>query len=228
MVSRGPRSTIIARSTTLRSSRMLPGHGYRCSAAMFSRGDRVDPLAERRRELVDEAPHQQRDVLDALAQRRHVDREDVQPVEQVLAERCPRAIALLEVAVRGGDDRAFDGDRRRAAEPLDLPLFEHAQQLDLDVERQLADLVEEDRRVVGQLEAADLPRERAGERALLAAEQLALDQRRRDRRAVDADHRPAAPRAALVDLRGEQLLAGAGLAEQQHRRIGGRDLLALP
>ena len=32
--------------------------------------------------------------------------------------------------------------------------------------------------MVGQLEAADLPRERAGVRALLAAEQLALDQRR--------------------------------------------------
>ena len=84
----------------------------------------------------------------------------------------------------------------RAAEPLDLPLLEHAQQLDLDVRRQLADLVEKDRRAIGQLEAADLPRERAGEGAFLAAEQLALDQRRRNRRAVHAHHRP--PRRALV------------------------------
>ena len=70
-----------------------------------------------------------------------------------------------------------------------LPLLEHAQQLDLHVERQVADLVEEDRRVVGELEPADLPRQRAGERALLAAEQLAFDQRRRNRRAVDPHHR---------------------------------------
>ena len=63
----------------------------------------------------------------------------------------------------------------RAAEPLDLPFLEHAQQLDLHVERQVADLVEEDRRVVGELEAADLARQRSGEGAALAAEQLALD-----------------------------------------------------
>ena len=45
-----------------------------------------------------------------------------------------------------------------------------------DVEGQVADLVEEQRRRVGQLEAADLPRKRAGERALLVAEELALDE----------------------------------------------------
>ena len=78
--------------------------------------------------------------------------------------------------------------------------------------------------MIGQLEAADLPRQRARECALLAAEQLALDERGGNRRAVHAHHRPAAPRAQLVDLRREELLAGARLAEQQHRRIGRRDL----
>ena len=81
--------------------------------------------------------------------------------------------------------------------------------------------------LIGQLEAPDLPRQRAGERALLAAEQLALDQRARNRRAVDAHHDAAAPRAPLVDLRRDELLAGARLAEQQHRRVGGRDLARL-
>ena len=80
----------------------------------------------------------------------------------------------------GGDDADVDAIGRRAAQPLDLPFLEHAQQLDLHVQRQVADLVEEDRRVVGELEAADLPRQRAGEGAFLAAEQLAFDQRRRE------------------------------------------------
>ena len=40
----------------------------------------------------------------------------------------------------------------------------------------LADLVEEQRAAVGQLEAAAAPLRRAGERALLVAEQLALQQ----------------------------------------------------
>ena len=37
----------------------------------------------------------------------------------------------------------------------------------------------------------------------------------------------AAARAQLVDPRREQFLAGAGLAEQQHGRVGGRHLLDL-
>src|SRR4029078_12947301 len=39
--------------------------------------------------------------------------------------------------------------------------------------------------------------------------------------------RAPAPAAALVALRREQLLAGAGLAEQQDGRLGGRHLLNL-
>ena len=53
---------------------------------------------------------------------------------------------LLEVAVGGGDDADVDLDRLGAAEALDHPLLEHAQELDLDLQRQVADLVEEQRR----------------------------------------------------------------------------------
>ena len=70
----------------------------------------------------------------------------------------PVADSLFEIAVRGRDDARVDANRLGIAEPLDLLLLEHAQQLDLDVHRQIADLVEEDRRVVGQLEASHLTR----------------------------------------------------------------------
>ena len=70
--------------------------------------------------------------------------------------------------------------RAAAADGLELALLEHAQELDLGLRRQLAHLVEEDRAAVGQLEAADAPLDRAGERALDVAEQLALDEPRRD------------------------------------------------
>ena len=56
----------------------------------------------------------------------------------------------------------------------------------------LADLVEEDRALVGRLELADLLLGRAGERALLVAEQLAFQQRLGQRGAVEADERPVA------------------------------------
>ena len=45
------------------------------------------------------------------------------------------------------------------------------------------------------------------------------------RAAVDDDEGPVPARAALVDRPGDELLARAGLAEQQHRRVGGRNLL---
>ena len=66
---------------------------------------------------------------------------------------------------------------------------------------------------------------RAGERALLVAEDLALEQRLRNRRAVDRDERKRRARAELVDRLRDQLLAGARLAGDQHRRAGRRRLL---
>src|SRR4029079_17201667 len=88
-----------------------------------------------------------------------------------------------------------------------------------------ADLVEEERAAVGELEPAALAVGRAGERALLVAEQLALEQLLAERGAVDRHERPRGARAAGVDLARGDLLAGAALAEQEHGRRGPRDLL---
>ena len=140
----------------------------------------------------DRPPHQvldeQRDVLAAIAQRRERDREHVEPIVQVAAE-AALAHFLGQIAVGRGDDAHVDVHRARAAQPLELSFLQHAQQLGLQLERQLADFVEEERAAVGELEAADLGRVRAGERAALAAEQLALDQVGRQRGAVDDDQR---------------------------------------
>ena len=119
--------------------------------------------------------------------------------------------------MRRSDDADVERDPFRAAEALDGFLLEHTQQLHLYVERQIADLVEKQRGQVRELEAADLPRQRAGVGAPLAAEQLALNEGRRDGGAIDADHHPGAPRAELVNLRGHELFASAGFAEQQDR-----------
>ena len=80
-------------------------------------------------------------------------------------------------------------------------------------QRDLADLVEEQRAAVGLLEAALAARDGAGERALLVPEQLALEQALGERRAVEA-HERAGSRAASCwwMRRGDQLLAGAALA----------------
>ena len=61
--------------------------------------------------------------------------------------------------------------------------------------------------------------DRAGEGALLVAEQLALDERLRDGGAVDLDERAFVRGGVLVDRAGDELLAGAGLAGDED---GGR------
>ena len=129
--------------------------------------------------------------------------------------------------MRGGDDPHVDRDRARTSETFDRPLLQDAQQLHLDFERQVADFVEKDGRMVGQLKPANLPRQRAGERALFPAEQLAFDQSGRNRRAVHPDHRARVAGAELVDLRRKQFLARAGLPDEQDRRVGRRHLLDL-
>ena len=132
----------------------------------------------------------------------------------------PAADHRGEIAVRRGDEAHVGGQRLAAADALELALLHEPQQLALQRQRQLADLVEEQRAAVRRLDLADHARVGAGVRAALVAEQLALDERGRQRRAVDVDERRLAPRAVDVDRAREQALAGAGLAVEQHGRVG--------
>ncbi len=186
------------------------------------RRNAVEGLAQFAGCFSEEVAHEQRDVLAPFAQRRHGDREDVEPVEKVRPE-LAGSRAAAEVAVRCRDQPHVGAQRARAANTLELLLLEHAQELRLRLERELADLVEEDAAAVGELEPPAPLLGRAGEGALLVAEELALDQLARQRRAVHRHERPLAARAAVVDRARDELLAGAGLAEDQHRAVGGRD-----
>jgi hypothetical protein len=94
-------------------------------------------------------------------------------------------------------------------------------------QRDLADFVEKKGPAVGVLKSSDTVTQRAGEGALGMAEKLALEKFRRDRPAVDTDERLLAPRAALVNGRGDELLASAGFSQDQHGGIGRRDHLDL-
>ena len=104
----------------------------------------------RQQEMLD----QHRQILEPLAQRRHLHGKDVQPVEQVLAE-AAGADRRVEVPMRGRDDAHVAVDRAIAADALEGALLQHPQQLHLHLQRHVADLVEEQRAALGKLEAAD-------------------------------------------------------------------------
>ena len=179
--------------------------------------------AELARALLQEEARERRDVLGALAQRRQAQADHVEAVEEVLAKGA-RLDALLEVLVRRGDHAHVALHRIVAADAIELPVGQDAQQPRLQVERHVADLVEEERAAVGLLEAPAPRRLRAGEGAALVAEELRLEQVLRDRRRVDRDERAARARAVLVQRVGDELLAGARLAGDED----GDDALAEP
>jgi hypothetical protein len=118
-------------------------------------------------------------------------------------------------------------DRPRAAQPFEFPLLQHPKQLRLELERRLANLVEKDRAPAGQLELSDSLGNGAGEGAFLMAEQLAFEETGRDRRTVPLHEGIGSTRAQGVHRASDQLFPCAGLAANQHRRIGRRDHLDL-
>ena len=107
-----------------------------------------------------------------------------------------------------------------APQPLELALLQHAQQLHLRRQVDVADLVEKQRAALGELEPAFLALLGAGEGALLVAEELRFDQAVGQRRAAHLDERLVRARRVVVDGVRDQLLAGARLAANEHRGVG--------
>src|SRR5262249_62020035 len=123
-------------------------------------------------------------------------------------------------------DTAVDAEGARGADRDDLALLEDAQKGCLRLERQVADLVEKEGAAVGRTDKPGPILGGARERALLVAEELALDQRVRDGAAVHG-HEVATPAGQGVDRAPDDFLAGAGLAAQDDRDRRACDVLAL-
>src|SRR5439155_22559706 len=111
-----------------------------------------------------------------------------------------------------------------SADAFALGRLEEAQELHLRRPRDLAHLVEEERAAVRLLEAAFAATDGAGERALLVSEELALEQRLRERRAVQTHERFVRARRVAADRLGDELLARAALSEDEDARLRRRDL----
>ena len=172
------------------------------------------------RDVVGQRLDQRLEVAHALAQRGQADGQHVEAVVQVGTEGA-RGHHRGQLAAGGRDDAHVDALHVVAAERLHLLLLQHAQQLGLQGARHVADLVEEQRAAVGELELAVAALAiRAGVGAGGHAEELGLEQRVGDGGDVHAHERPRGAHARRVDGMREQLLAGAGLAGEQHRAVG--------
>ena len=163
--------------------------------------------------------HQQGDVLPPFPQRRQVNRDEVEPVEQVLAEEA-LTDHLLQVAVGSRDHPDVSAAGDALAQRLVGAVLEHAQELDLTDGLQLAYLVEEDSALVGQLEPALAVGPGVGEGALLVPEHLAVEEAGAQTSEIDLDEGAAAAGGVEVDGLRDELLARAALACDEHRGAG--------
>src|SRR6056297_2290190 len=110
-------------------------------------------------------------------------------------------------------------DRFHTAKSLETSFLQHPEELRLQVIGELRDLVQKKCSVTSRLEASDSCALRIGESAGLGAEQLRLDQRVGNGRAVDGDERFRRAWAVVVDGVGDQFLADTALADDQHREV---------
>ena len=121
---------------------MLPGQSRASNCWIASPDIRTSflscsPEYRRRKE-----PDERHDVLAMFAQGRNVDPDDVETIEQILAEPLVPD-HLLDVRVRGGHDAHVHLGGSRLADGLDFLVLDQSQQLGLDVCVELADLVQE-------------------------------------------------------------------------------------
>ena len=164
------------------------------------------------------------DVFQALAQRRQLDRHHAQAVEQV-APQDARIDRFLRVAVGGGDEpHVHHGVLLLGAHPPHHAILDDAQQLGLEGLRHLGELVQEEGAAVGGFEQAGLVAVGAGKGPLAVAEHLGLEQRLGQGGAVDGHDAPAGAAAVLVNELRDHFLAGATLAADEHRGVGGGHL----
>ena len=167
---------------------------------------------------------QQCRVALACAQRRDLQHDLRQSVVQIVAKLAGRR-QVFEILIGGADDAHVDWDLLTSSDTLDHALLKKAQQLHLQGERQVTDLVEEERSAMRCLDLAKSLFRRPGEGALLVSEQFAFEERFGYRRTIEGDEPVSMPRRELVQRAGEQLLACAGLAEDQQGGRGRGDFL---
>ena len=161
-------------------------------------------------------------VARARAQGRHLHGDDVQSEIQILAERA-FGHALLQVTIGRRNDPQAGLSRHVFSEPFIFPFLKQAEQLRLDLHGEIADFVEKKRAALGRLDLAPMIPDRAGEGSLDVAEEFAFEQFFGKAGATDGHERFVRQVTLLMDGAGDDALARAAFAEDEHgSRSAGR------
>src|ERR1700757_5009231 len=117
--------------------------------------------------------HEPWDVVRPLAQRGQQDWEYIEAIVKISAKHAV-GHHLGQIAVRCSHEADINPQSLRAAQSLELLFLQHAEQLWLQLGRDVAHLVKEKRSSMRQLEAPNLLTDGPSERSLFLPEQLAF------------------------------------------------------
>src|SRR5690606_31353398 len=166
--------------------------------------------------------------VETLAQWRNMQAEHVETVIQVLTKLAAGA-ELGQIDLGGADHPHVQVYLLVAADTTEAAVLQKAQQFGLQPRAHLADTIEKQRAAGGQLQQAELAfRARPFEGAGAVTDQHVFGQGLRQAGEVEGHERLLPTRAGQVAGTCQQLLAGAGLALDQQRRIQWRHAPRFP
>src|SRR5690606_4037117 len=174
-------------------------------------------------EALEEGLRQDQDVVLALTQGREDDLDHRQAIKQILTERAI-GHTFLQIGIGGGENADVDGNFLTPANALDPLVLQEAKQLHLKQERNLANFIKEKGTSLSTFDTTLALGMSAGEGAFLMPEEFTLDQRLRDRGAINGDEGPVPAGAAFVNRTRGHLLARPALSQDQYRGLGCGDL----
>src|ERR1700683_374308 len=175
-------------------------------------------LAIALRRLPEKMMREERNIFLALAKRREVDLDSVQTEKEILAKAATGDLHL-DVGVRGGEDANVHPASGGRAHAFELARFEGAQELGLEIHRNVCNFIEEERATVGQLETSHAIGFRVGEGALDVTEELAFETAFGQSTGVDGDERAADSGGKNIERARDHFLARAVLAGDEDVRI---------
>src|SRR5580692_43680 len=199
----------------------IPRPGVRLQSRQSLRAKRNRLPSILRANLRRKMPHQQRDILSPLPQRRQHQRKNINPVKQILPEfLLPNP--SFQITMRSHYHPHIHTHRLVATNALHFSFFQHPQQLGLHGQRHIANLIEKNRAVIRLLEFPNMPAARSGERSLLMSEKFRFNQLRWNRRTVQSHKRSRGPRTAFMNRPRHQLFPRPRLPEDANPRLTSR------
>ena len=163
---------------------------------------------------------EQQDVVSTVPKRRNLDREHVESVIEVFAER-PGSNLGAQIAIRGGDQTHVSATALLlGAHGPDLASLGKPQEDGLHAKTHFAELVEKQRSSISLTNQAGFVSIRTGEASPCMAEQFGLEKRFRDPAAVHGDERARHTSALLMNEPRNDFLARARLAQHKHFGVG--------